>query len=207
MVKEIGIQYDMLKYKVQARKKLARFYYNITGQVSIPADKQYWTLCAMQTNRTTSEINQLTKLGLITKEQFNGVDRSEEIIKANKETHPEASWYFGEWDTVLRRNSKKFNPAIVYLDFTSMAMTRAVINMVLQTMSLCELDTFVFVNVMLNNPRDPRVRFKKEDFIEKLYHTTYKEFIDKWKFYNQAIVYCATGWTRMATYPFRKVKI
>jgi len=207
MVKEIGIQYDKLEYKVQARKKLVRFYCNITGQVSIPADKQYWTLCAMQTNRVTSEINQLTKLGLITKEQFNGVDRSEEIIKANRKTHPEASWYYGEWDTILRRNSKKFNPAIVHLDFTSMAMTRAVINTVLQTMSLCELNTFVFVNVMLNNPRDPRVKFKKEDFIEKLYQTTYKEFIDNWEFYNQAIMYCATGWTRMATYPFRKIRI
>ena len=207
MNKVLGIQYDKLEYKVQARKKLAQFYQKTTGRVSIPEDKQYWTLCALQTKNATSEINQLSKLGLITKEQFNGVDRSEEIIKANRKVHPGASWYFGEWDTVLRRNSKKFNPAIVHLDFTSMAMTQAVINTVLQTMSLCELDTFVFVNVMLNNPRDPRVRFKKGDFIEKLYRTTYNEFIDKWKFFNQATLYCATGWTRMATYPFRKIKI
>ena len=200
-------EYDLLAYKIQAREYLAQFYKTETRQDSIPPLKQYWTLCSRQTRRSHSEINQMVSLGLIRKDQFYGVDHSVTNIKKNKISHPEAHWFYGDWDKVLKRHLDIFDPAIVYLDSTSMPKTNHLIQMVLNIMLYSRVDTMVFVNVMLNNPRDPKIVFTESDFINELNSKTYVQFINKWKFYGKAIIYCATGQTTMATYPFRRIQL
>ena len=202
----MSINYERMEYKVQARKGLSLFYQKETKTKSIPEKKQYWTLCNIQSTSSKSEINQLSSMGLFKKSQFHGVDRSEEIIQENIINHPEAHWYHGEWDSVIRGNSRTFDPAVIYLDLTSMAKTEAVLRTVNATMNLCDVDTFIFINVMLNNPRDPKIHFHDDDFLNGFYASTFIEFNKNWHFFDKALHYNATGLTNMVTYPFRKIK-
>ena len=97
---------------------------------SLPAEKQYWTLCNLQTNPAgqiteESEIGQLLDTGLITKEQFHGVDYDADIIEHNKRHIPESHWYAGDFFRTLLHNQDDFNPGIIYLDFTCLGKKAA----------------------------------------------------------------------------------
>jgi hypothetical protein len=102
--------------------------------------------------RETSEINQLIGLGLITKDQYYGVDWDGRKIKGNKKRHPQAHWLAGDWEEVLLEYPELFNPEIVFLDFTSLASTEKILSATQQTLRSCPMETYVFVNTMLNIP-------------------------------------------------------
>ena len=198
--------FDLLEIKVAAREEcLIRCFQENTGLSCIPPDKQFWSLCNKQTKRSTSEINQLTDAGLIKKSQYHGVDRDIRNIKKNEKNHPQAHWYHGEWDSVLRKNKKIFNPALVFLDSTSLAETDSIIQSTHDTMLLCPPGTFLLVNVMLNNPRNPLVQsFESTTFIGKLTDMMHEGLFKKWEYPSKCFVYNATGYTKMATYPFTR---
>ena len=195
--------FDLLKIKIEAREEsLIRFFQEKTGLSSIPPEKQFWSLCNKQSRRPRSEINQLITAGIIKKEQYYGVDRDIRNIRKNKSNHPTAHWYHGEWNAVLRKNKGMFNPAIVFLDSTSMAETESIVRSTYETMLICPPSTFLFVNVMLNNPRDPTKQFTGNSFIKKLADITHEIVWKKWIYDGKCFEYNATGYTKMATYPF-----
>lgn len=195
-------KFNNSKIKVEAREEcLIRFFREQTGSISIPPSKQFWSLCNKQSKRKNSEINQLISSGLITIGQYYGVDRDVRNIRNNKKNHPEANWFYGEWDSIIRKQQKIFNPAIVFLDSTSMAGTDSLIQSTYDTMLQCPSGTFIFVNVMLNNPRDPKKIFTKLCFIDKLVEVIQRNLFDHWYYPGKCFTYNATGHTKMATYP------
>ena len=134
--------YEASKYKIQARQENLNIYNKITGLSYIPSNRGYWTLCNFQSDNDGSEISQLVNSGFITKEQFYGVDRDSEIINHNRDIHPEANWFCGDWTEIIQ-NCDNFNPALIYLDTTSFADHSIAGNMVIKTMMLCPKDTLL----------------------------------------------------------------
>jgi hypothetical protein len=187
---------------------LIRFFREKTRIKNIPSDKQFWSLCNQQSKRPSSEINQLVKSGLITKEQYYGVDRDIRNIRQNKKNHPKANWFHGEWDVILRKHRAMFNPSLIFLDSTSLAGTASIIQTAHDTMLMSPPRTFLFVNIMLNNPRDPKQgRFTVNNFIDNLANIMHVNLFRQWTYYDCCFVYNATGYTKMATYPLWRNKI
>src|SRR5208337_4985112 len=90
--------------KFKAREENVRLYRSLSGHRSIPKNKQYWTLSSLQSTEPTSEINQLVSVGLLTKDQFWGIDHNEKLVLRNRQNHPEAHFLDGEWgDVILER--------------------------------------------------------------------------------------------------------
>lgn len=203
-------EFDKNKIKIKARKDMIDFYRKHSGRKALCDDRQFWALCSIQTQLPSSEINQLFKMGLIKKSQYVGVDLDENKINLNKKTHPEATWIIGDWVEVLKDNPKLFNPGIVFLDSTSMASTESLLRATRITLCRCPVNTYLFVNVMLNNPRTGNSKISLETFPSKI-----SEFInaEDWKgwqtFGSEGIIcypYNCTGLTNMALYPFWKKK-
>lgn len=194
--------FDSLEVKIDAREKcLIQYFRKESGIERIPPDRQLWSLCNKQSTKPTSEINQLVKAGLITKRQYYGVDRDIRNIRNNKRNHPTAHWFHGEWNVILRKNKTLFRPALIFLDSTSMAGTSSLLQTVQKTMLMCPPGTFLFINLMLNNPRDPKVCYAPVSFMKKLYAAMHPDILRRWTYPGKCFVYNATGYTKMATYP------
>lgn len=98
-------------------------YRDIFGVNALPPDLQYWSLCGQCTDSSgnihpTSEIMQLVRSGMITENQYHGVDIDPEIIAHNKSAYPEGNWYCGELSNVLC-TVNGFRPAVINIDSTS----------------------------------------------------------------------------------------
>lgn len=133
--------------KLRAREENVKLFRELTGLYSIPSDRQYWTLSALQRTTPTSDINQMLSLGLLqSKAQFFGTDRVEWVIERNRVNHPEATWIVGEWEECITE-FEPFVPAVVYLDTESLA-GRVALNMAATTMKLCPQGTVLLLNVM-----------------------------------------------------------
>lgn len=217
-------KYDVKPLKILARKNLVDFYQRHSGKKAISKDRQFWSLCSTQSRLKTSEINQLVGLGVIDKPQYYGVDWDSRKIAGNVRKHPDAHWICGDWESVIKENVKIFNPEVVFLDFTSMAGTEKILSATQRTLCRCPPGTYLFTNVMLNNPRDPSVFFTFETFPQRLMEYTnsldwegwtafYSNDLKKMKNLPVASVsgkgilcypYSCTGYTIMAMYPFWK---
>jgi hypothetical protein len=95
---------------------------NVFGH-SIHPDKQYWTLagqCATTEGKPLQgcEFNQLLESGLISANQFHGVEINEEIHDLNVKAFPKINWYNDDFyrAMVKAQSNKVFNPAIVNVD-------------------------------------------------------------------------------------------
>ena len=67
----------------------------------LPHDKQYWSICGQGANgkpNKGTEIGQLEASGILSRQQYVGVNRFEEIIADNRKAYPEATWITGEFD-------------------------------------------------------------------------------------------------------------
>lgn len=145
--------------KAQARlDTIINYYKKLFGRENIPAEKQYWSLagpCYSSKGRLGefSELNQMVSSGLITQDQYRGVDRDLEIIMNNRIAAPDATFIHGDFLETLK-TYLNFNPAIIYADFISMsggairdtAEVLAAVNYSKAT------DVLVVANLMLNNP-------------------------------------------------------
>jgi hypothetical protein len=190
-------EYSELEIKAHARLENIKKFKEFTGLTSIPPQKQYWTLCARQPKTPGAEIIQLVNEGFLSKKQFYGVDCDQGIIDLNKQDHPEANWFCGQWDEVIE--DKSFDPAMVYLDTTSLAGHDVAVKMTVSTMLLVRAGTLLAVNVMLNNPRS-KESFPQDLFIRFLSREFPSSEFKHWgpKFPNYE--YNATGRTTMITY-------
>jgi hypothetical protein len=156
--------------KIKSREQIVQSYRDITGIFSIPKERGYWTFCRDQPNEDWAEIVQLVKCGLIDKSQFFGVDydiKNEGFIEKNKENHPEANWFKGEWLQVIRDNYDRFNPALVFFDYTKTIATTACHIYLAKTMNMCPAGTVVAANLMLSDGHSSK-RFDPNFLIENL---------------------------------------
>jgi hypothetical protein len=202
--------YSNLNYKIEARKWNAEIYRHLTGRRSI--QRQYWTLCNYQPKSDGSEIVQLTNDGLLIPEQFHGVDLDVNkkgveigIIAYNRQQHPTAHWHRGSWIDVIR-SYPDFQPDMIYLDTTCFADHIAGVKLASETMLLCNGQTVLIVNLMLNDPRSRR-RFDHEKLVGDIpCHLPYSECV-KWRPSVEKYTYNATGKTQMISYVFFREQI
>jgi hypothetical protein len=195
--------YRNLPPKIKAREENVAIYRRLTGNQSIPANKGYWTLCRDQKpDDEGTEIVQLQNLGLISKNQFFGVDWDQEFIRQNKEWHPDANWYCGDWVEIIREQ-ENFDPSLVYLDTTNFADHIKAANTVSATMHLCKKGTVLLANAMLNDPRS-RKRFDPSGLMRNLERRVGSLELKKWVPEISNYVYNGSSRTNMITYVFYK---
>lgn len=151
--------------KYIARELHITLYPLLTGNLWLPDTKQYWFLSALQERIKTSEVYQITKLRKFNKKNYQfvrlercfGVDRSKRIINKNKRYWPEVNWINNEWNSAILsaagKNNCIFNPGLVYLDTTSFGDKQISVDLLKETLNLCDHNTLVICNVMMNNPR------------------------------------------------------
>lgn len=195
-------KYYQCPNKIHARKENVDVYRRLTGRRSIPENRGYWTLCNFQPPEKGAEIVQMERVGLLKKQQFHGVDRDAEIIAQNKIWHPEANWYSGDWLHVIER-ADNFNPSLVYLDTTCFADHWVASSVVVKTMMLCQPQTVVLANVMLNDPRSSK-QFDTERLVKNVERQVPTLELEKWQTEVDNYDYSATGKTKMMTYIFYK---
>jgi hypothetical protein len=101
--------------------------------------------------------------GLLTKDQFHGVDFNSELIEANRIDHPEAHWHCGEWIDVI--SEEDFQPALIYLD-TMNESGRLSLNLCASTMKLCPAGAVLLLNVAQSSAyRNPMTT---DEFLQEL---------------------------------------
>jgi alpha-L-fucosidase len=187
--------------KIEARKQLVQAYRDITGNQSIPLDRNYWTLCNRQPNSEGAEIVQLVNMGFLKKDQFCGVDYDvyeEGVIEKNRQDHPEAHWFKGDWLEMISENYDQFKPSLVYFDYTRAVITPASHLYVARTMNFCPDETVVAANVMISDGRSNR-KFDPQSFLG--YLMPYLRKPSSWGVYDHFYTYKASK-TEMATYFF-----
>jgi hypothetical protein len=112
------------KKEAARRRTIIEPYRRHSGWWSMPADKQYWTLCADQTDSRGrllrgGEVDQIKQAGLLNSlGQVYGVDTVKTIIADNKRGIPGAHWYCGDLYEVIASHIQQgtFNPGIVNYD-------------------------------------------------------------------------------------------
>lgn len=187
--------------KTKAREQVVVAYQKITGQHSIPKDRNYWTLCSWQPNSRGAEIIQLVSCGLLDKSQFCGVDydlKDEGIIKFNKENHPEANWFRGDWLEVIDEHYEHFRPALIYLDYTRTVKSAQAHRCVARTMNMCPSGTVLAANLMLSDGHSRR-RFTPDLLIKNL--NSYLVYPQDWQCFSVYYAYKMSR-TEMGTYIF-----
>ena len=112
--------------KVESRLySVIKPYRQLTGRRSLPADKQYWTMCGAHyevkddgIQAARGEMGQLVDSGLITSSQWRGVDRESVVVENNKRLYPETQWFCGDFKEQLVQACVrgKFNPGIINYD-------------------------------------------------------------------------------------------
>jgi hypothetical protein len=111
------------------RKKEARHvsvistYRTLTGNQSVPADKQYWTMCGAHYTGEgirviPGELGQVIGEGLIVPSQWRGVDREGVVTETNRRFYPDVWWRQGDFYGVMRHEccNGTFNPGLVNYD-------------------------------------------------------------------------------------------
>ena len=203
--------------KIDSREQgIILSYHESFGRDSIPADKQYWTMCGAYFNETTKEklhgeLGQLTDVGLIQKRQFHGVDREEVTIKKNLEAYPDINWHHGDFKEVMGQSAyeNRFNPAIINYDGVMQPEFGAkYLKSIMKFVDHNVKDELMLVaNFVLRNPYRGAVRFEGGDVLEEL--KTIYLFPDHWTLKPQFYGYNGAGkrsHTRMGMFVFLKSK-
>lgn len=191
--------------KIQARAENIKLYRQLTGLKSIPKDRGYWTLCNIQENKTGSEILQVERAGLATKQQFHGVDKNVVLVTQNKLWHPTAHWYAGDWLEVIE-GCENFNPALIYLDTQSFVNMHIAAEMVSRTMMMCPPQTLLLANVMTNDPMrlKKRLTIEKDELLAAIARKVPSMELERWMKEIRNFHYNQTGRTDMQTYALYK---
>jgi hypothetical protein len=195
--------YSQSESKSRARAENIRLYRRLTGLRAIPADRGYWTLCNSQPKTKGSEIVQMVRSGLITEQQFFGVDWDKAIIDQNREWHPEAKWFAGDWLDVIE-SQKKFLPGLIYLDSTAFADHHHSTQMTVHTMMRCPVGTVLIVNVMMNDPRSSRPGFTGNVLMTEISRQVPLSELKRWDQEIPVYEYGTTRYTKMGSFVFFK---
>lgn len=139
----------------------------------LPNEKQYWTFCGQCATPDGKQLQgcelwQLIESGLISVNQFHGVEINKEIHVMNVKAFPEIKWYNDDfYRAMVKANSdKNFNPAIVNIDLPKTPDGGAAyISKILSFLNATCDEVLVVVNVIL------RMRFytiKNGDYVINL---------------------------------------
>jgi len=192
---------------------------------TLPKDKQYWTMCSMQTDdkgvfQEGSELGQMLASGILTENQFYGVDIMEDFITANRNAKPKAHWLRNDFEQQMKIAYKEgwFNPAIVFADLLN--MTRAGVQTVSNIMCFLEdkniHNVMLVANMMITNPHARRQISEAEavakaqgvvDAFGKVPEFKHVWRNDTWKAHPEYYLYNGSGnksTTRLVTYIFYK---
>lgn len=209
--------------KKQARQDTIINIYRELFHNSLPKDKQYWTMCSMQTDdkanfQEGSELGQMLSSGLLKEEQFYGVDIVEPYIINNRKAKPNAHWFCKDFLTQMKIAHKEgwYNPAIIFADLLHMksraSLVASEILLFLESRNI--KDVMLVTNIMLTNPH-ARIQIKESEAIEeansivgefyqwKEFRMAWREGV--WKDYPEYYLYKGTGTrsaTRLATFIF-----
>jgi len=113
--------------KQKARQETIISPYRETFDLSLPADRQYWTLCGQCSTDDRKplvgcELWQMTDSDLIVASQFYGVEINPEIHAFNVAAFPGMNWYNDDfYHAMVSAQAKgQFNPGIVNCDLPRM---------------------------------------------------------------------------------------
>lgn len=115
-------QWSICPKKAESREETIVLTYREHFGHSIPDDRQYWTMCGAYFDKNNlpaqGELFQVKNAGLITEEQFVGVDDQPEIIAKNKFFYPDINWVCDDLLYAMReaKIGGKFTPAIINYD-------------------------------------------------------------------------------------------
>lgn len=169
---------------------------------SLPENKQYWTMCAMHTDDQGhlgigSELDQMLKSGIVSADQFHGVNIEADIITANFAGIPEAHWHLGDFHRTMiaAKNAGEFNPGIVNCDHIKMPQSGGAEDVAKLLAFLSDQTDLILVsNLILKPPRNNAI-CTTEDYIDALCeYPQFKYAINHgWQHEDAIYVYGGTG--------------
>ena len=205
--------------KIIAREEtIINQYRKIYNRQSIPQDKQYWTMCGNLSDNNNnlnqdSEYSQIITQGLITTNQFRGVEIDDTIYNRNKQVLPHSAIYKDDFFKTLNRqaNQNQFNPAIVNADLINMPEIGAIyISKIIALLSMMPGEIMLVANLVLDSPYISPTR-KKQDIDRFLINLKnqhkFNAFKHHWNFNNECYKYAGNrehSRTSMGSYIFWK---
>ena len=205
--------------KIIARQEtIINQYRKIYNRQSIPQDKQYWTMCGNLSDNNNhlkqdSEYSQIIREGLITPNQFRGVEIDDTIYNRNKQVLPHIEIYKDDFFKTLNRqaNQNQFNPAIVNADLINMPEIGAIyISKIIALLSMVPGEIMLVANLVLDSPYISPTR-KKQDIDRFLVNLKnqhkFNSFKRHWNFNNECYKYAGNrehSRTSMGSYIFWK---
>jgi len=192
--------YNGCPKKMQARHDTIIQPYRKLFSHSLPHNKQYWTMCATHYDENYnllngSELYQMLNTGLITQEQFHGVDFKPEIIEGNKKAVPDAHWHCGDfYKTLIKaKNNNDFNPGIVFCDHVKMPESGGADYAAKILALLADTEKVILtVNLVVRARHNFSSRQKMYDTIQKTPQFSYA-WERGWRIYQQEKVYGYRG--------------
>jgi hypothetical protein len=165
--------------KIKSRKSNIIDYYRSYFGEKVPENKQYWTLCGKCVEngdlQENTEPDQMIKSGLITENQFFGVELDPHIFNILK-TCKICNFLNGDIYKVIlnSHNKQQFNPAIINCDFLATHITQQPILMKILYLLSCH-EKYYDVLVSANFSREVnKFKISEEQFEEefKAYNDT-----------------------------------
>lgn len=180
--------------KSQARNDtIIEIYRSIFGIKSLPAEKQYWTMCNLCSDGSgsilrTSELGQVLESGLITPNQFFGVEKIEWIHKQNV-TVEGPNWLCGDFKKMMVEwgNNNTFGPGIINVD--DVHMPRRSQTYLAKILSF--VDEMKIENVMIVSNNVLKTRHRESKHTEMPQALLLNRFFDetKWNIHEQIYQY------------------
>ena len=168
--------YDGCPKKIGARMETIIVPYRQHLAHALPVGKQYWTMCATHTDTEGnllpgSELHQMIEVGIITPDQFHGVDIDADIIAANTVGIPGANWHLGDFHRTMiaAKNEGEFDPGVVNCDHLRMPGSGGAEYVSRCLAFLSDQSDLIFVsNLILNPPRNNSL-CTPEEYLEELW--------------------------------------
>lgn len=196
------------KNKQDARQNTIIDLYRLYFCNALPSVKQYWTTCGLCFNTPGSELDQMLQSGLITPEQFYGVDRKEDIIEQNKKL-VDSHWFHGDFIDQIQL-AEDFNPGIIDVDIIHLKKKGSVyLGRLLSYLTDIDVSDFMVVaNMMLCNPHHGIEIYDGNEIIEEMSKVNsfqYAWLSGKWRLHPDRFEYVGQQYgtrTILASYIF-----
>jgi hypothetical protein len=186
--------------KLKARQETIIKMYRKYFSDSLPEEKQYWTMCATHTDGDGqllmgSELDQMLRDGLITINQFHGVDIDLSIIDNNSKFLPQAHWYLGDFYNTMVKNINDFNPGIVNCDHLKMPQSGGAAYVSKCLAWLSGQNGLMFISNLILTPPRHNASCSPDEYIAELYkYPQFKYAMNHgWEYENNLYVYDGTG--------------
>lgn len=143
------------KQKARWETIIAQYHKHFSN--SLPADKQYWTICGQCATIEGEQLHgcevwQVLEDGLIVPNQFYGVEVNPDIHKLNVAAFPELNWVNDDFyhAMVVAQSDSRFNPAVVNVDLPQTPDGGAgYVSKILALLTATSKDVLVVANLIL----------------------------------------------------------